>query len=78
MEGEDSVVHFSLEDETTPSEKKFFWQKPTTSPEPINADLDSDLLQDVEILDAQLVSKATGIFHVEWLYPWHGLPRLCG
>ena len=26
MEGEDSVVHFSLEDETTPSEKKFFWQ----------------------------------------------------
>ena len=66
MEGEDSVVHFSLEDETTPSEKKFFWQKPTTSPEPINADLDSDLLQDVEILDAQLVSKATGIFHVEW------------
>ena len=66
MEGGDEVVHFSLEVETPAPEKKFFWQKPTTSPEPINADMESDLLQDVEILDAQLVSKATGIFHVEW------------
>lgn len=65
MEEEDAVVHFSLEDEITSPQKKSVLKK-STKPEPISPDNNSALLDDVEILDAELVTRATGIFHVEW------------
>ena len=65
MEEEDAVVHFSLEDEITSPQKKSVLKK-STKPEPISPDNNSTLLDDVEILDAELVTRATGIFHVEW------------
>ena len=65
MEEEDAVVHFSLEDEITSPPKKSVFKK-STKPEPIFPDNNSTLLDDVEILDAELVTRATGIFHVEW------------
>ena len=65
MEEEDAVVNFSLEDEITSPQKKSVLKK-STKPEPISPDNNSTLLDDVEILDAELVTRATGIFHVEW------------
>lgn len=65
MEEDDAVVHFSLEDEVTSPQKTSIFKK-STKPEPIFSDNNSTLLDDVEILDAEFVTRATGIFHVEW------------